>query len=226
MLRTSQRKYSGSKGFQEQVCQTQLWNLLAIPNNVIGKTFLAGTVIRKAKTNRRVIFAFLSHQFSSTTSALSILHSLIFQLANDDDDLQAALCQSSRADLKNSIIVAVNLLATLLNSAGPVHIIIDGVDEIDETERGRLVRQLLDLSKSCKETKVLISCRPEADIKKTLASASTSVRVDNRNAGSIQAFLNSKSHTWFLDRDFLPNERAEIEGLLAPIAANAEGMSS
>lgn len=190
---------------------------------LIGKTFLAGTVISKAKTTGRAIFVFLSHVFSST-SALSILHSLIFQLASDDDDLQAALCQSSRADLKNSITVAVSLLTTLLNCAGPVYIIIDGGDEIHEIERGRLFRQLLELSKNCEETKILISCRPEADITTILGSESTSIRVENRNAGSIQAFITRRSQKWFETRNFLPKERAEIEGLLAPIAANAKGM--
>jgi hypothetical protein len=187
---------------------------------------LAGTIINRAKTAGRAIFAFLSHAFYSCTSALSILHSLIFQLGSDDDDLQATLCQSNRENLKNSITVAVSLLTTLLNCAGPVYIIIDGVDEIDKIERGRLLRQLLDLSKNCKETKILISCRLEADIQTIfdLASASASIRVDNRNAGSIQAFVNSQSHTWFQTRNFLPREKAEIERLLAPVAANAKGI--
>lgn len=191
---------------------------------LIGKTFLAGTVIHKAKTSGRTIFAFLSHVFCSSTSALSILHSLLFQLASDDDDLQAALSHSSRENLKNSITVAVSLLTTLLNGAGPVYIIIDGVDEIDEVERGRLLRQLLDLSKNCVETKILISCRPEADIKTILDSASASIRVDDRNAGSIQAFVNRQSQRWFQTRNFLPEERNDIERLLAPLAANAKGI--
>lgn len=191
---------------------------------LIGKTFLAGTIINQAKPAGRAIFAFLSHVHSSSTSALSILHSLVFQLASDDDDLQAALCQSSRKNLENSIAVAVSLLTTLLNGAGPVYIIIDGVDEIDEVERGRLLRQLLDLSKDCEETKILISCRPEADITTILGSASASIRVDNRNASSIQAFVNHQSHRWFQARNFLPNDRADIERLLAPVAANAKGI--
>lgn len=189
----------------------------------IGKTFLAGIVINKAKTAGRAIFAFLSHDVSGSTSALSILHSLIFQLTFDDDDLQAALSQSSRENLKNSIAVAVGLLTTLLNCAGPVYIIIDGVDEIDEVERERLLRHLIDLSKNCEEAKILISCRPDADIKQILDSAAISIRVDNRNAGGIQAFINRQSQRWFQIRNFLPDERADIERLLAPIAANAKG---
>ena len=190
---------------------------------LIGKTFLAGTIINKAKATGRAIFAFLSHVHQSSTSALSILHSLVFQLASNDDDLQAALCQSSRENFENSITVAVSLLTMLLNYAGPVYIIIDGLDEIDKIERERLLRQLLDLSKNCEKTKILISCRPEADIAIILDPASTSIRVDNRNASSIQTFVNYQSHRWFQTRNFLPNDRTDIERLLAPVAANAKG---
>lgn len=189
-----------------------------------GKTFLAGLVIEKAKTVGRTIFAFLSHVHCSSTSALSILQSLIFQLADNDDDLQVALCQSSRKDFENNIAVVMSLLTRLLNCAGPVYIIIDGVDEIDRTERGMFLRPLLDLSKNCEETKILISCRPEADITKILDTVSASIPVDKRNAGSIQAFVTRQSHEWFQTRNFHPKERADIEKLLAPLASNAKGM--
>ena len=189
-----------------------------------GKTFLAGTIINKAKTAGRVVFTFLSHVHYSSISALSTLHSLIFQLASHDDDLQIALCQASRTDLENSVPVAVSLLTMLLNYAGPVYIIIDGVDEIDRIQRGILLRELLSLSKNCEETKILISCRPEVDIATILDADCVSIRVDNRNASSIQNFVNRQSNSWFQTRDFLPNDRADIERLLAPVAATAKGI--
>lgn len=117
-----------------------------------------------------------------------------------------------------------SLLTTLIGCAGPVYIVVDGVDEIDDIERGRLLNRLLDLSKDCEETKILISSRPEEDITRILNSRSAIIRVDNRNAGSIQAFVTRRTQEWFLDRDFLPEARAEIEGLLAPLASNAKGM--
>ena len=189
-----------------------------------GKTFLSSTVVDKARSFGRTIFAFLSYTLSSSTSALSILHSLIFQLASDDDDLQAVLCQSSRENLKSNINVATNLLTKLLNCAGSVYIVTDGVDEIDEIERGRLIKQLLDLSKNCDYTKILVSSRPEADITAILNGKAITIRVDNRNAGSIQAFVTRYIHKWFLDRGFLPEAQAEIEGLLAPLASNSKGI--
>lgn len=190
---------------------------------MIGKTFLAGTAIDKAMTIGRTIFAFLSHSFSSSTSALSILHSLIFQITSDNDDMQAALCQSSLENLKSSVTIATTLLEKLLNCAGQVYIVIDGVDEIDEIEQAKLLRHLLDLSKNCEETRILISSRPEAGLATVLDSASTTIRVDNKNAGSIQAFVTWRSQEWFQTRDFLPDAKDEVERLLAPLAANAKG---
>lgn len=149
---------------------------------------------------------------------------MIFQLPSDDDDLQAVLCQSSRENLKSNLDVAACLLAKLLACAGPVYIIIDGVDEIDEIERGRLMKQLLDLSKSCEDAKILMSSRPEADITRILDEKAATIRVDHRNAGSIQSFVTQLTQQWFKERGFLPEARAEIEGLLAPLASNSKGM--
>ncbi|RSL62299.1 hypothetical protein CEP53_004835 [Fusarium sp. AF-6] len=59
-----------------------LW-LKGIPG--AGKTLLASSVIRHTqKLNHLTLFAFLSYKDSGTT-ALSIFHSLIFQLASDSE---------------------------------------------------------------------------------------------------------------------------------------------
>lgn len=197
--------------------------LVALLTKFLGKTFLTGIVIANFKAADRVIYVFLSHVFTAT-SALSVLHSLIFQLALKDDDAKTALIESNRANLKNDVKVAASLLMSLLNCAGPVYVLVDGVDEIDEIERERLLRQLLEISENCNEAKILVSCRPEADVTSILAPVSVSIRVDRHNAGSIQTYVNRQSHDWFQKRDFLYKEQMEIKGLLAPIAANAKGL--
>ncbi|KAF2792115.1 NACHT domain protein [Melanomma pulvis-pyrius CBS 109.77] len=198
-----------------------LW-LQGIPG--AGKTFLSSTVVEKTRSLGHTLFAFLSYNLTSSTSALSIIHSLMFQLASTNDDLQAVLCQSSRENLKSNLSAATDILTTLLSCAGPVYITIDGVDEIDVVERSRLLRQILEMSKVCGETKFIISSRPEADITAILDGETATIRVDNRNSGSIQAFINLNTQKWFQQRDFLPEARAEIEGLLAPLASNSKGM--
>ena len=188
-----------------------------------GKTFLTSTIVDKALTEGRTLFVFLSYKFGSSISALSVIHSLLFQLSADDDELQAILCQSSVKELKRDLEIAVGLLTTLLSTAGPVFIIIDGFDEIDETERAKLLHRLLELSSSCEEVKILASSRIEYDIHAILHDKAIEIRIDNRNAGSIQAFVNRRVQEWFLSRDFVPEARAEIMGLLAPLSSKANG---
>lgn len=193
--------------------------------SIVGKTYLSSTVIDQALTQgRRTLFVLLSYTFRDSLSALSVIHSLIFQLTSDDQDLQAILCQSTAKELKRNLKKAVELLITLLSTAGPVFIVIDGLDEIDEIERGRLLQQLLELSNSCDETKILVSSRTEDDIQAILRDNVVEIRVDNRNAGSIQAFINRRVQAWFTLRDFVPEARAEIEELLAPLASKANGI--
>ena len=115
------------------------------------------------------------------------------------------------------------LLITLLCTAGPVFIIIDGFDEIDEIERVKLLQHLLELSNTCDEAKILVSSRTEDDIHAILHDQAVEIRVDSRNAGSIQAFVSRRVHTWLLSRDFLPEARTEIMGLLAPLSSKANG---
>lgn len=194
-------------------------------NGTIGKTFLSSTVVHKAKEiqQTRTIYVFLSYTIRISLSALSILHSLIFQLATGNDDLQVVLCQSGGKNIMSSVEAAANLLKTLLVCAGRTYIMIDGIDEIDELERCRLLKQLLELSQTCKDVKILFSNRAEADIADLLKDH-VSIRVDNRNAGSIQTFVRQRTEKWFAECNFLPEAQAEIQGLLAPLASKAKGM--
>jgi hypothetical protein len=151
---------------------------------------------------------------------------LIFQLTSDHDDLQAVLCQSTRDTLKSNLSAAAGMLTILLNCAGPAFVIIDGVDEVDGVERSRLLKHILELSKSCADTKFLISSRPEADITKVLDDEATTIRVDNRNSGSIQAFINRYAQNWLQQRDFPQEAESEIKALLAPLAWKSKGIYS
>ena len=183
---------------------------------------MTGAVVDKTRRLRKTIYAFLSYTLSNSLSALSVIHSLIFQLASEDDDLQDVLRQTSKENLKSSIETAKSLLRTLLSCIGHVYIVIDGVDEIEEIERLRLLTQLLDLSKDCDNAKVLISSRAEADINSTLKTHAQ-IRVDNQNIESIEAFVSQKTQQWFGESEFSAEARAEIKSLLAPLASTSKG---
>ena len=190
----------------------------------IGKTYLSCTVVSKTKTIGRTIYAFLSDALRNSTSALSIAHSLIFQLASDFEDLEAVVCQTVREDVKASLDKAFDLLFSLLACAGPVYIIIDGLDEIDEIERNRFMVQLLSLVKKCDTAKILLSSRAEDDLAKSLADVPT-IRVDHRNTGSIQAYVSQNAQQWYRERNFSPEAQVEIDSLLTGLVANSKGRS-
>ncbi|KAK1999388.1 NACHT domain protein [Colletotrichum falcatum] len=158
------------------------------------------------------LFAFLSYRATHTT-ALSIIHSLIFQLSDESETLQEALCQSKG-----------RLLESLLLCAGLVYIVVDGIDEMDEMERARLLKQLLRLFENCKDCRLSLSSRSESDISAILQDNTANIEVHHRNSGSVQAYVNARMAEWSRERSFTPEFQAEIEGLLAPLAHTAKGI--
>ncbi|GFF58975.1 hypothetical protein IFM62136_03997 [Aspergillus lentulus] len=196
--------------------------LQGIPGS--GKTFLAGAVVDKAYTIGHTAFAFLSHTFSTSTSALGVLHSLLFQVASQHEDLQDVLCHSTNEQIKSNITVAVDTLKSILDCAGQVFLIVDGLDEIDEVERRVLLKQLLHLSHECHETRIFISSRREEDIAVILEARSETIRVGGRNEESIQVFVDYQLKQIFQSRRFPPQIQDEIKRSLAPLASKAKGM--
>ncbi|RSL59358.1 hypothetical protein CEP54_007309 [Fusarium duplospermum] len=198
-----------------------LW-LKGIPG--AGKTLLASSVIRHTqKLNHLTLFAFLTYKDSNTT-ALSIFHSLIFQLASDSIALQTELRQSVQKNLRNSLSDATDLLQSLLESAGAVYMVIDGIDEVHPAERSKLLRDLFKFVDACQNCRILLSSRAEDDISTALQGKVTEIKVDQRNAGSIQRFVAEWMRDWFNQRRFIPEVRHEIEGWAAPLASKAKGM--
>ncbi|KAJ4313612.1 hypothetical protein N0V84_009319 [Fusarium piperis] len=112
----------------------------------------------------------------------------------------------------------------MLECAGTVYVVIDGIDEIDLAERSKLLKELLKLGDACQMCRILLSSRSEDDISTALRGKVTDIKVDQRNAGSIQAFVNHWMRDWFVRRRFIPEVRHEIEGWAAPLAFKAKGM--
>ncbi|SPO06913.1 related to NACHT domain protein [Cephalotrichum gorgonifer] len=192
-----------------------------------GKTFLAAGLVdelRSKSSAGRVIFTFLSHALRDTTSALSVIHSLIFQLTRDDSFLQDVVCEVSRGTLCSDLSAATDILIKLLPCSGRVHIIIDGLDEVDEKERVRLLEEMLRVSEKSDEARILVSCRAEHDLKALLQPRSTEIRVDTRNMDGIQAYVTDYYSRWFQSHDFDPEEKEEFVSLFSPIAGRAKGM--
>jgi hypothetical protein len=63
-------------------------------------------------------------------SVLSVIHSLIFQLAQKDPNLQDVVRSTDRNPLEFDLQSAIKLLTDLVACSGPVRFAIDGLDEI------------------------------------------------------------------------------------------------
>lgn len=197
-----------------------LW-LQGIPG--AGKTYLAAAAIEYTKAQHRTLFAFATHPNSSSTSALSILQSLLFQAAEDEKDFQTLIVESQERELRGNTGHIVGLLKKFLVASGFTYIIIDGLDEMEECERQILLCRLKELSQECKDMRLLISSRPEDDISKRLQAEATMIRVDERNSGSIQIYVDRRCQDWMYSRSFDPVTKRELLQFISPLSAKAKG---
>ncbi|KAH6845632.1 hypothetical protein B0I37DRAFT_407111 [Chaetomium sp. MPI-CAGE-AT-0009] len=231
----SSRTYPGTAGwlareeaFREWMdvsssSKTLLW-LQGIPG--AGKSFLACWVVKRLNEQRyTALYAFLSHVHTNTT-AISVIHTLLFQLASRDENLQAMLTNSNTRDFMSNLVAAKSLLEDVLKCKGPTFVVIDGLDEIEEVERKLLQSSLLDVLHACKDTglRVCISSRAEDDIARLLVQKAAVIRINDRNRGGIYTYVNSRFDEWMRNADFLQEGESEIRALLFPICMKARGM--
>ncbi|KAK8102138.1 hypothetical protein PG984_015284 [Apiospora sp. TS-2023a] len=102
----------------------------------------------------------------------------------------------------------------------------DGMDEMEQTERSLLLDQLIMVLDSSNETRIFISSRPEADLARKLSKKAIEVPINQKNTPGIRTFVHLSMQSWFARREFWPDERAEIESCLKPIATKAKGIAS
>jgi hypothetical protein len=133
------------------------------------------------------------------------------------------VCNSSGEDFRRNVDVALDVFRALVCSAGPVYISVDGLDEIDGSIRCRILSILLSLSTDIDTLRVMVSCRPEADIKSLISEKCCTIRVDEQNSGGVQSYISQRTLRWYEEREFYPEARKEMETLLAPLPAKSQG---
>lgn len=190
-----------------------------------GKTYLASSIVERVRRQGRALFAFVSHTSNPSGGLLarSVLLSLIFQAAEDDREFQSALVEFNERELRGNTGQAAIVLQKYLTGAGLTYIVIDGLDEMGQLERQILLQRLDELAKDCEDLRVLVCSRDEHDISKILNEKAASVRVDERNSGSIQVYIDHRCKTWMDDRQFVPEVRREFDELISPLSAKANG---
>ncbi|KAK8054923.1 hypothetical protein PG993_000150 [Apiospora rasikravindrae] len=174
--------------------------------------------------NSRTAVVFLSYSDTPPATACSVLQSFAFQVVSDDHDLQVVVCQSYSAETNQSLEGTTIFLSAVLACAGPTYLVLDGLDEMERIERSLLLDQLMLVLESSNETKLFISSRPEADLATKLNKKATDLPINKQNTPGIQTFVHQSMESWFARREFWPEEKAEIEACLKPLATKAKGM--
>jgi hypothetical protein len=154
-------------------------------------------MIRRMRFNKqRSFFAFLGYKDSENSTCLKVFHSLIFQILFDEPELRPVILaayKSSYRELKSDVSYVFKLLESLINDPRPVHLVIDGLDEVDEQERKYLLKFLLSLQDDNKSVRLFLSSRFERDIERALPSEVTIIRVDENNARDIEFYVENES---------------------------------
>ncbi|KAI0152566.1 hypothetical protein F4776DRAFT_659492 [Hypoxylon sp. NC0597] len=204
-----------------------IW-LHGIPGS--GKTFLVGNLIKRMQdSGQRVLFALLSHDNQAAGDTVKVFHSLLFQLLESDPTLRPILHDSFQSDyrkLKNDTDFVLDLLCRILNGLSPSFIILDGLDELDEPSWKHLLSRILEISKRCPETKLLISSREERDISLQLNSKAVPLRVDHKNSQDIDSFIQLECEDLLLEmKSYGADEPTclKVKEKLHTIAENAAG---
>jgi hypothetical protein len=148
----------------------------------------------------------------------------LFQLSSDEPSVQPLLTEFNKRDLKSNTKAVAELLKTAISAVGPVFVIVDGVDEIDASERTHLLYILLETLKESSEMKLCFSSRAEDDINRIIGTRAEVIRVDRKNSGSIQSYVNDRTKRLIDKHQLSPAAESEIKSLISPLAANSKGM--
>lgn len=193
-----------------------------------GKTVLTSSVIEYvAGRGDAMVFSFLEYQSRESTSTLQLLHSFIWQMVLDNEQLQGPLIMAHKRDyrrLNSDLDFVKELFCQFLDSASTVFILIDGLDEILQIDRLQLLRTISEILRSKSNVKILVSSRPEDDILRMISEDAQRIRVHDCNRHDIETYVDSRASSLVSNAGLSESGLAqEISSLMKAVAAKAEG---
>lgn len=120
------------------------------------------------------------------------------------------------------------LFRNLVRDSGAFFVIIDGLDEIDLHQRGRLLETFEEILQTCDNVKLLLSSRPEQDIMQIHKSKAPSVRVQDNNLRDIENHVRVSGERWMVELQRLgarESDCLEIRESLGMVVERAKGSS-
>ena len=190
---------------------------------------MSSIIINKLQGNTNqhpVAFAFLSHQSYHENVTLTTLHSFLFQLVIDDKTLRPVLFhkyENEYRKLTSSPEFVRDILKDILIMLPTTYIVVDGLDEVAETERQMLLACLVYLQKQVPALKLLISSRAEYDIRLHLTLQCETFHVHESNMQDIADYVKTRIDIWLSGLDLDPGSVFEIQRLTKDIASKSKG---
>ena len=138
-----------------------------------------------------ILYAFPTYNDSGGNTEAAIIRSLLYQLCRANKSLIPAVNKEHEDRHSRSLPLNTwgNLLETFVCGSEPVYIILDGLDECDETEREQLLRTILGLWKNCSNLHILVASRKEVDICRELEKHCETLIVEEKNYRDINRFV-------------------------------------
>lgn len=165
---------------------------------------------------------FLSDRNKETQTATAVLRTIVYQILEADQTLlpiMSELSQNSYSDLW-TLSKLEEMVSNLLQNTElqKVFLILDGLDEIDDKDRGRLVPVVLRFCESGK-FKLLVSSRELADMK-TSFSGYPLITSNEHNQGDIGLYVRSEQQGL---KQMFSITQEEADFIIQPIAERAKG---
>ena len=177
-----------------------------------------------------ILYAFLTYDDIGGNTEAAVIRSLLYQLCRANQSLIPVAnkehdCRQSRSLLLNTW---GKLLEKLICGSQLVYIILDGLDECDEMERGRLLRTILGLWQNCSNLHVLVASRKEVDIHRVLGPKCETLIVEEKNRTDIERFVTRKIDDLWADirQRAGPGARGFFNTVVRNIVNQSEGTRS
>jgi hypothetical protein len=122
-----------------------------------------------------------------------------------------------------------DLVCSVLRAMGPVFIVLDGLDEVEEDGWREVLGAVMEVRERCGEAKVFVASREVEGMAGVLGGQGVvTVRVDGNNEEDIKRFVRGESRGVLLGLEKGGASEAELSGVrtaLESIAVKSEGKS-
>jgi len=180
--------------------------------------------------SQAVIYAFFDHSNQGIAKPLKFWQSMIFQMISHNRELCPVVheCFIKKYDaLTTNAEYVEKLFGDLAVSSGAVHIVIDGIDEVEESTRVAFLESLHRVAESRDNLYLLLSSRPERDIEiKIQGSNFHALRADKHNSVDIENYVRNEGDVWtaeLQDHGADPKSCQQIRTALGAVAKRANG---